>query len=100
MVAAVHTKGEGLNSALDIFRKDYRRAIIFCALVTLAPIAYGYDGTYFTALLETPVFIKQFGTRDATAANGYRISSSDQSLWVSIIQVGEVVGSLAAGPIG
>jgi hypothetical protein len=24
----------------------------------LAPIAYGYDGTYFTALLETPVFGK------------------------------------------
>jgi hypothetical protein len=58
MVAAVHTKSEGLNSYLDIFKKDYRRAIIFCALVTLAPIAYGYDGTYFTALLETPVFGK------------------------------------------
>jgi hypothetical protein len=56
MVAAVHTKGEGLNSVLDIFSKEYRRAVIFCALVTLAPIAYGYDGTYFTALLETPTF--------------------------------------------
>jgi SP family sugar:H+ symporter-like MFS transporter len=100
MVAAVHTKGEGLNSAFDIFRKDYRRAIIFCALVTLAPIAYGYDGTYFTALLETKTFVRQFGTKDADAPDGYRISSSDQSLWVSIIQVGEVVGSLAAGPIG
>jgi len=98
MVAAVHTKGEGLNSALDIFRKDYRRAIIFCALVTLAPIAYGYDGTYFTALLETPVFKQQFG--DKVGPNEYQISSSDQSLWVSIIQVGEVVGSLAAGPVG
>jgi hypothetical protein len=56
MVAAVHTKSEGLSSYLDIFSKEYRRAIIFCALVTLAPIAYGYDGTYFTALLETPTF--------------------------------------------
>jgi hypothetical protein len=56
MVAAVHSGGEGLNSFLDIFHKDYRRALIFCALVTLAPIAYGYDGTYFTSLLETPVF--------------------------------------------
>lgn len=56
MVAAVHTQSEGLNSYWDVFSKDYRRAIIFCALVTLAPIAYGYDGTYFTALLETPVF--------------------------------------------
>lgn len=95
MVAAVHTKSEGLSSYLSIFSKEYRRAIIFCALVTLAPIAYGYDGTYFTALLETPVFVSQFGIPGEN-----RISDSDQSLWVSIIQVGEVVGSLAAGPVG
>jgi SP family sugar:H+ symporter-like MFS transporter len=57
MVAAVSPgPTDGLNSYKDIFSKEYRRAIIFCALVTLAPIAYGYDGTYFTALLETPVF--------------------------------------------
>lgn len=56
MVAAVHNDSQGLNSYFDIFSRDYRRAIIFCALVTIAPIAYGYDGTYFTALLETPVF--------------------------------------------
>lgn len=113
MVAAVHAQGEGLNTWGELFSKEYRRAIIFCALVTLAPLAYGYDGTYFTALLETPVFgettlifhlpagadlpVRQFGDR---TADGYEISSSDQSLWVSIIQVGEVVGSLAAGPIG
>jgi len=100
MVAAVHTKGEGLNKFTDFFSKEYRRAIIFCALVTLAPIAYGYDGTYFTALLETPTFIRQFGDPDPKNPGDYKISSSDQSLWVSIIQVGEVVGSLAAGPIG
>jgi SP family sugar:H+ symporter-like MFS transporter len=100
MVAAVHTKGEGLNKFTDFFSKEYRRAIIFCALVTLAPIAYGYDGTYFTALLETPVFVRQFGDKVGPGPNDYKISSNDQSLWVSIIQVGEVVGSLAAGPIG
>ncbi|ORY31590.1 sugar transporter [Naematelia encephala] len=98
MVAAVADSGTGLNSYLDIFAKEYRRPILFCALVALAPIAYGYDGTYFTALLETPVFVKQFGYRQSNGQ--YAISSSDQSLWVSIIQVGEVVGSLAAGPIG
>jgi SP family sugar:H+ symporter-like MFS transporter len=43
---------------------------------------------------------RQFGDRSPTAASGYAISSTDQSLWVSIIQVGEVVGSLAAGPVG
>ena len=44
--------------------------------------------------------VKQFGDPSEKAESGYAISSSDQSLWVSIIQVGEVVGSLAAGPIG
>jgi len=44
MVAAVAT-GDGLSSYRDIFSKEYRRPIIFCALVTIAPILYGYDGT-------------------------------------------------------
>lgn len=53
---------------------------------------------YFTSLLETEVFKQQFGSPNGQG--GYSLSSSDQSLWVSIIQVGEVVGSLAAGPVG
>ncbi|RSH91556.1 hypothetical protein EHS25_009855 [Saitozyma podzolica] len=97
MVAAISSPSESPTNYLGIFAKEYRRPIFFCALVTIAPILYGYDGTYFTALLETPVFQRQFGEE----SNGtWVISSSDQSLWVSIIQVGEVVGSLAAGPIG
>ncbi|OCF56752.1 sugar transporter [Kwoniella mangroviensis CBS 10435] len=97
MVAAVASGESGLDSWGDFLKKEYRRPIFFCALIAIAPIAYGYDGTYFTSLLETPVFVRQFGDIiDGKPA----ISSSDQSLWVSIIQVGEVVGSLAAGPIG
>jgi len=56
------------------------------------------DRQYFTSLLETPVFVEQFGY--LTDKGTYALSSSNQSLWVSIIQVGEVVGSLLAGPIG
>ncbi|WWC68316.1 uncharacterized protein I206_102241 [Kwoniella pini CBS 10737] len=99
MVAAISGGDQGLDSWGDFLKKEYRRPIFFCALIAIAPIAYGYDGTYFTSLLETPVFERQFGDYDAKS-NSYSISSSDQSLWVSIIQVGEVVGSLAAGPIG
>ncbi|KAK8865577.1 hypothetical protein IAR55_000721 [Kwoniella newhampshirensis] len=98
MVAAISGGGGGLSSYGDWFKKEYRRPILFCALIAIAPVAYGYDGTYFTSLLETPVFIRQFGDTDANGRSS--ISSSDQSLWVSIIQVGEVFGSLAAGPIG
>ncbi|WWC88190.1 uncharacterized protein L201_003095 [Kwoniella dendrophila CBS 6074] len=99
MVAAVASGESGLDSWGDFLKKEYRRPILFCALIAIAPIAYGYDGTYFTSLLETGVFVRQFG--DTTDKNGNpAISSGNQSLWVSIIQVGEVVGSLAAGPIG
>ena len=57
---------------------------------------------YFTSLLETPVFKEQFGifTTDESGYSSWQLKSSDKSLWVSIIQVGEVVGSLLAGPIG
>lgn len=55
MVAAI-SSSESPTNYLGIFAKEYRRPIFFCALVTIAPILYGYDGTYFTALLETPVF--------------------------------------------
>ncbi|WWC60650.1 uncharacterized protein I303_103224 [Kwoniella dejecticola CBS 10117] len=99
MVAAISGGDQGLDSWGDFLKKEYRRPILFCALIAIAPIAYGYDGTYFTSLLETDVFKKQFGEYSAKD-DGYIINSSDQSLWVSIIQVGEVVGSLAAGPIG
>lgn len=58
MVAAVANEGGGLESWADWFKKDYRRPIFFCALISIAPVAYGYDGTYFTSLLETPVFGK------------------------------------------
>lgn len=60
MVAAVANEGGGLESWADWFKKDYRRPIFFCALISIAPVAYGYDGTYFTSLLETPVFGKYF----------------------------------------
>ncbi|WRT66036.1 uncharacterized protein IL334_002987 [Kwoniella shivajii] len=98
MVAAVAAGDSGLTSWGEWFKKEYRRPILFCALIAIAPVAYGYDGTYFTSLLETPVFVRQFG--DSNGDGTYSISSGDQSLWVSIIQVGEVFGSLAAGPIG
>jgi len=45
MVAAMASDADGLSNYLDIFSKEYRRPIFFCALVTIAPILYGYDGT-------------------------------------------------------
>lgn len=72
MVAAVANEGGGLESWGDWFKKDYRRPIFFCALISIAPVAYGYDGTYFTSLLETPVFGKYLSSFDnKSQKNGY-----------------------------
>ena len=43
-------------------------------------------------------FKLDFGTRQASGA--YTISATNQSLFASIVQVGEVIGSLSAGFIG
>lgn len=49
-------------------------------------------------------FRRQFGqyspNNDQSIAGGYRISTSDESLYASIVQAGELVGSLSAAFIG
>ncbi|KAL7423478.1 hypothetical protein Q5752_001058 [Cryptotrichosporon argae] len=79
-----------------------RRAIIFCALITTGPVLYGYDGTYFTSLLAETAFKRDYGYQitNSDGSIGYEYSAANQSLWTSIIQVGEVVGALAAGFLG
>jgi MFS family permease len=55
------------------------------------------SGTYFTGILAMTRFKNDFGTLQ----NGVRvITASNQSLFASIVQVGEVLGSLGAGFIG
>ncbi|SJX61557.1 related to HXT1-Low-affinity hexose facilitator [Sporisorium reilianum f. sp. reilianum] len=75
------------------------RPILFCSLAVIGAILYGYDGTYFTGILEMDRFKRDFGV--INPANGlYEIPSNDQSLYASIVQAGEVVGSLIAAPLG
>lgn len=75
------------------------RPIFFCALAVIGAILYGYDGTYFTGILEMDRFKRDFGVINPD--NGqYEIPSNDQSLYASIVQAGEVVGSLLAAPLG
>ncbi|SNX83427.1 related to HXT1 - Low-affinity hexose facilitator [Melanopsichium pennsylvanicum] len=75
------------------------RPILFCSLAVIGAILYGYDGTYFTGILEMDRFKRDFGTFDSVN-NEYYIPSNDQSLYASIVQAGEVVGSLIAAPLG
>ncbi|KAK7449812.1 hypothetical protein VKT23_013288 [Stygiomarasmius scandens] len=82
----------------SLFSKEYIKPLSFCAVAVLGAVLYGYDGTYFTSILAMDKFDRDFGEQQADGS--YTISSSDKSLFTSIVQAGEVVGSLFAGPIG
>jgi SP family sugar:H+ symporter-like MFS transporter len=59
---------------------------------------YGYDGTYFTGILEMPRFLRDFG--DLQPDGSYQLSSKYTSVFASIVQAGEFVGSLCASLLG
>ncbi|SJL09240.1 related to HXT1-Low-affinity hexose facilitator [Armillaria ostoyae] len=93
---AVPTAGTSSNKG--VFHKHNLRATLFCTVFVFGAILYGYDGTYFTGILAMNKFKLDFGTRQPDGS--YTISSAYQSLFASIVQVGEVIGSLSAGFIG
>ncbi|KUJ13225.1 general substrate transporter [Mollisia scopiformis] len=72
-------------------------AWLFCAFAALGACLYGYDGVYFTGVTAMDVFIEHFGTKGADGT--YAISSSQLSLMTSVINIGELVGSLSAAPL-
>jgi SP family sugar:H+ symporter-like MFS transporter len=86
------------TASKGVFHKYNRRGTLFCFVFVLGAILYGYDGTYFTGILAMTTFKLDFGKPGPDGA--YYISSTDQSLFASIVQVGEVIGALSAGFIG
>lgn len=54
---------------------------------------------YFTGVSAMDVFIEHFGTPKADGSGGYEIKSADLSVMTSLINVGELVGSLTAAPL-
>ncbi len=45
----------------QLLSKANVRPIFFCALAVIGAILYGYDGTYFTGILEMDRFKRDFG---------------------------------------
>ncbi|KAF2703973.1 general substrate transporter [Pleomassaria siparia CBS 279.74] len=70
---------------------------LFCAFAALGACQYGYDGVYFSGIQAMSTFVQHFGTRQPDGT--YAISASDLSLMSSMINVGELVGSLSAAPL-
>jgi SP family sugar:H+ symporter-like MFS transporter len=72
-------------------------AWLFCAFAALGACLYGYDGVYFTGITAMDAFIRHFGSQQADGT--YTISPSQLSLMTSVINIGELVGSLTAAPL-
>ncbi|KAF2653311.1 general substrate transporter [Lophiostoma macrostomum CBS 122681] len=70
---------------------------LFCAFAALGACQYGYDGVYFSGIQAMSTFVHHFGTQQFDGT--YAISASDLSIMSSMINVGELVGSLGAAPL-
>ncbi|KAF5235927.1 hypothetical protein FAUST_6845 [Fusarium austroamericanum] len=75
--------------------RQTRDSVIF----PLGACLYGYEGVYFTGVSTLDVFVRDFGTPVSGAEGKYEISPSNLAVMTSMINVGELVGSLLAAPI-
>ncbi|THY25308.1 hypothetical protein D6D01_05116 [Aureobasidium pullulans] len=82
---------------MKITRPQHIYAWLFCGFAALGACIYGYDGVYFNGVSSLDIFVKHFGTK--TTDGQYRISPSELSVMTSMINVGELVGSLSAAPL-
>ncbi|GAB1193198.1 hypothetical protein APSETT444_002401 [Aspergillus pseudonomiae] len=80
---------------MAIIRNFY--AWLFCAFAALGACLYGYDGVYFTGVSAMDAFVQHFGERQSDGT--YTIPASSLSLMTSVINIGELVGSLTAAPL-
>lgn len=65
---------------------------------SLGGILFGYDTGVISGVKEMKDWLRTFGHPDPSTATGYAISSSTESLVVSILSAGTFFGALLAAP--
>ncbi|KPM36606.1 hypothetical protein AK830_g9949 [Neonectria ditissima] len=70
---------------------------LFSGFAALGACLYGYDGVYFNGVSTLDVFLRHFGHRNDDGE--YEISPATLSVMTSMINLGELVGSLCAAPL-
>ena len=70
------------------------KAYLICAFASFGGIFFGYDSGYINGVLGSPIFILEVEGPNATA-----ITSSHQSLIVSILSCGTFFGAIIAGDV-
>ncbi|KAI1028530.1 hypothetical protein LB503_002546 [Fusarium chuoi] len=81
--------------------KRYPYVWLCCGFAALGACLYGYEGVYFTGVSTLAdcqdVFVRDFGTRGDDGE--FHISPQNLAVMTSMINVGELVGSLLAAPL-
>ncbi|KAF5685626.1 hexose facilitator [Fusarium denticulatum] len=79
------------------FVVKYPYVWLCCGFAALGACLYGYEGVYFTGVSTLDVFVRDFGTRGGDGE--FHISPQNLAVMTSMINVGELVGSLLAAPL-
>ncbi|RBA13706.1 hypothetical protein FPRO05_02499 [Fusarium proliferatum] len=79
------------------FVVKYPYVWLCCGFAALGACLYGYEGVYFTGVSTLDVFVRDFGTRGDDGE--FHISPQNLAVMTSMINVGELVGSLLAAPL-
>jgi len=92
--------GGGIGSTAPINAKSKWAGIMMTMFAAFGGMLFGYDTGTIGGLQVTKDWLRTFGSPDSTAKLGYSITTSQQSLVVSILSVGTFFGALLGAPIG
>ncbi|OBT89773.1 hypothetical protein VE02_01371 [Pseudogymnoascus sp. 03VT05] len=107
--AVTEVRAENLNGPVDVERIEApvtTKAYFLCAFAAFGGFFFGYDSGYIGGVLGMKFFIHQFqglpypaaGASDAASAY-FVVSSSNNSLIVSILSAGTFFGAILAGDL-
>ena len=73
--------------------------ILMVAFSAFGGILFGYDTGVISGIKEMHPWLREFGVPSSDHPSGYTITSSTESLVVSILSVGTFFGALFGAPI-
>ncbi|KAK7202438.1 putative MFS sugar transporter, partial [Myxozyma melibiosi] len=77
--------------------KTHKRILAYCTISFLCGMTYGYDSVANGSTVAMPAFLLSFGAVDETGS--LYAPSVWTSLWSSMSNAGQVVGSFTVGPV-
>ncbi|KAI8960251.1 general substrate transporter [Daldinia sp. FL1419] len=81
------------------FRENWKCALV-CLGMAFATAQYGFDVSAIGTFQTMPGFLMAFGYRDPALKGGWGISTTDQQLIASFLNLGTIVGVFFIAPFG